>query len=113
MSAPSRFGRDYDLVFVSAICHMLGPAENPDLFRRCFAALASGGRIVVQDFVLKSDKTAPRQAALFALNWLVVTQNDGNYSEDEYSAWLGKAGFRDVRHVLLPGSTGLMVGVKC
>src|SRR6516164_729043 len=107
------FGRDYDLVFVSAICHMLGPAENQDLFRRCFAALAFGGRIVVQDFVLKSDKTAPRQAALFALNWLVVTQNGGNYSEDEYSAWLGKAGFRDVRHVLLPGSTGLMVGVKC
>src|SRR6516164_5609605 len=107
------FGRDYDLVFVSAICHMLGPAENQDLFNRCFAALAFGGRIVVQDFILKSDKTAPRQAALFALNWLVVTQNGGNYSEDEYSAWLGKAGFRDVRHVLLPGSTGLMVGVKC
>ena len=106
------FGRDYDLVFVSAICHMLGPAENQDLFRRCFAALAFGGRIVVQDFILKPDKTAPRHAALFALNWLVVTQNGGNYSEDEYSAWLGKAGFRDVRQVLLPGSTGLMVGVK-
>ncbi len=107
------FGSDYDLIFVSAICHMLGPAENQDLFRRCFAALAFGGRIVVQDFILKPDKTAPRYAALFALNWLVVTQNGGSYSEDEYSAWLHQAGFRDVRHVLLPGSTSLMVGVKC
>jgi predicted O-methyltransferase YrrM len=107
------FGRDYDLVFVSAICHMLGPAENQDLFKRCFAALALGGRIVVQDFILKSDKTAPRHAALFALNWLVVTRDGNNYSEDEYSIWLGNAGFRSVRHVLLPGSTGLMVGVKC
>jgi len=106
------FGRDYDLVFVSAICHILGPAENQDLFRRCFAALALGGQIVIQDFILKSDKTAPRQAALFALNWLVITENGGNYSEDEYSVWLGKAGFQDIRHVLLPGSTGLMVGVK-
>jgi len=41
------FGRDYDLVFISAICHMLGPVENQCLFRRCFAALAFGGRIVV------------------------------------------------------------------
>ena len=91
---------------------MLGPVENQDLFRRCFAALALGGRIVIQDFILKADKTAPRQAALFALNWLVVTENGGNYSEDEYSVWLGKAGFQDIRHVLLPGSTGLMVGIK-
>jgi predicted O-methyltransferase YrrM len=106
------FGRDYDLVFVSAICHMLGPVENQDLFRKCFAALTFAGRIVVQDFILKPDKTAPRQAALFALNWLVVTRNGGNYSEDEYSNWLGKAGFREIRHVVLPGSTALMVGVK-
>ena len=106
------FGRDYDLVFVSAICHMLGPVENQDLFRKCFAALAFGGRIVVLDFILQPDKTAPRQAALFALNWLVVTRNGGNYSEAEYSTWLGNAGFQDVRHVLLPGSTGLMVGAK-
>jgi precorrin-6B methylase 2 len=107
------FGHDYDLVFVSAICHMLGPAENQDLFKRCFAALAIGGRIVVQDFILKSDKTAPCRAALFALNWLVVTRNGNNYSADEYSTWLGGAGFQDIRHVLLSGSTDLMIGSKC
>jgi cyclopropane fatty-acyl-phospholipid synthase-like methyltransferase len=106
------FGRDYDLVFVSAICHMLGPPEIQDLFRRCCAALVFGGRIVVQDFILEPDKTGPRQAALFALNWLVVTKNGDNYSKDEYAGWLGNAGFRDVRHVLLPGATGLMMGLK-
>ncbi len=106
-------GRDYDLVFVSAICHMLGPPQIQDLFRRCFTALASGGRIVVQDFILEPDKTGPRQAALFALNWLVVTENGANYSRDEYASWLAEAGFRDVRNVLLPGSTGLMVGLRC
>jgi len=106
------FGRDYDLALVSAICHMLGPAENQDLFRRCFAALGSGGQIVVQDFILESDKTAPRHAALFALNMLVVTQKGANYSADEYSTWLAKAGFQDIRHVVLPGWTGLMMGAK-
>jgi SAM-dependent methyltransferase len=49
------FGRDYDLVLVSAICHMLGPTENQDLFRRCFAALGSGGQIVVLDCIFGSE----------------------------------------------------------
>jgi cyclopropane fatty-acyl-phospholipid synthase-like methyltransferase len=57
------FGRDYDLVFVSAICHMLGPVENQDLFGKCFAALTPGGRIVIQDFILEPDKTAPHREA--------------------------------------------------
>ena len=105
-------GRDYDLVFVSAICHMLGSGRESRPLQKMLRSAAFGGRIVVQDFILQPDKTAPRQAALFALNWLVVTRNGGNYSEAEYSAWLGNAGFQDVRHVLLPGSTGLMVGAK-
>jgi len=68
------FGEGYDLVLVSAICHMLDPEENRDLVRRCFAALAPQGRLVVQDFILEPDKTAPKFAALFSLNMLVGTR---------------------------------------
>jgi len=105
-------GRDYDLVFISAICHMLSPEENGDLLRRCFAALAPGGRIAVQDFILEPDKTAPRWAALFAINMLVGTPAGSSYSEPEYREWLAAAGFRDIRHVRLPGSTGLMMAMR-
>ncbi|MGO9255363.1 MAG: methyltransferase [Bryobacteraceae bacterium] len=107
-----RLGEGYDLVFVSAICHMLSPAENLDLMRRCREALAPGGRVVIQDFILEADKTAPRFAALFALNMLVGTPGGSSYSEPEYAAWLGEAGFREVRHARLPGITGLMIGSR-
>jgi len=107
-----RLGEGYDLVFVSAICHMLSPAENRDLFGRCREALASGGRVVIQDFILEPDKTAPRFAALFALNMLVGTRAGSSYSEPEYAAWLGEAGFQEIRHARLPGMTGLMIGVR-
>jgi len=103
-------GEGYDLVFLSAICHMLSPGENLDLLRRCREALAPGGRIVIQDFILEPDKTAPRFAALFALNMLVGTSGGSTYSEPEYAAWLGEAGFREIRHASLPGITGLMIG---
>ncbi len=107
-----QFGKDFNLVLVSAICHMLGPVENQDLLRRCFEALAPQGRLVIQDFILESDKTAPKQAALFALNMLVGTPAGSTYSAEEYTAWLQTAGFQEVRHTRLPGPSSLMVGTR-
>ncbi len=106
------FGKGFTLVLVSAICHMLSQEENQDLLRRCFEALEPQGRVVIQDFILEADKTAPKQAALFALNMLVGTPAGSTYSYEEYSAWLGGAGFREVREIRLPGPSSLMVGTK-
>jgi (2Fe-2S) ferredoxin/predicted O-methyltransferase YrrM len=102
-------GEGYDLVFVSAICHMLGPDENRDLLRRCHAALTPGGRLAIQDFILEPDKTAPKWGALFALNMLVGTDAGSSYSEPEYAEWMAAAGFREIRRVRLPGPASLMI----
>ncbi len=104
------FGEGWDLILVSAICHMLSPQENQDLLRRCYAALAPGGRLVIQDFILEPDKTAPPQAALFSLNMLVGTPAGASYSQPEYAAWLAAAGFAGIRCLPLPGPSALMVG---
>lgn len=106
------FGQDYDLLLLSAICHMLGPDENLDLLRRSLRALAPGGRVVIQDFILNEDKTSPKNAALFSLNMLVGTQNGASYSEREYADWLRRAGFREIRRIPLDGPTGLMTGTR-
>ncbi|HVP54176.1 MAG TPA: methyltransferase [Candidatus Eisenbacteria bacterium] len=109
----SPLGEGYDLVLVLAICHMFSPDENRALFERAFNALAPKGQIVVQDFILEPDKTAPRAAALFALNMLVGTAAGSTYSEPEYANWLRDAGFTEVRRVRFPGSpSGLMIGVR-
>ena len=39
-------GRDFDLILLSAICLMLSPAENQDLFWRCHRALADAAESV-------------------------------------------------------------------
>lgn len=106
------FGTDYDLVLVSSICHMLSAEENLDLVRRCHRALVRGGRLVIQDFILEPDRTSPRMAALFSLNMLVGTKEGRSYSIEEYTEWLRRAGFRDVRRIALPGPTALMAGVR-
>jgi (2Fe-2S) ferredoxin/predicted O-methyltransferase YrrM len=105
-------GNDYDLVFVSQICHMLDPAQNLDLFSRSYAALTSGGRVAIQDFILEADKTSPKSAALFSLNMLVGTSAGSSYSVDEYIDWLQRAGFSNIKHIRLPGPSGLIVGTR-
>jgi (2Fe-2S) ferredoxin/precorrin-6B methylase 2 len=106
------FGSGYDLVLLSAICHMLGPAENRDLLRRAFQALGPAGRVVIQDHVMSAEKTTPRSGALFAINMLVGTANGSTYSEEEYAAWLREAGFVNVRHISLVGPNDLMVAER-
>jgi 3-hydroxy-5-methyl-1-naphthoate 3-O-methyltransferase len=101
-----------DLPLVSAICQLLGPDENRDLFRRCFQALAPQGRVVIHDLILEEDKTAPKMAALFSLNMLVGTERGASYSEGDYRAWLAEAGFQDVQRIRLPGLSGLMVAAR-
>ena len=104
-------GEHYDVVFLSAICHMLSEEENRDLIQRCGAACAAGGRVVIQDFILDPDKAAPKQAALFSLNMLVGTARGSAYSEREYEEWMRAAGLGNVHRVALPGPADLMVGV--
>jgi SAM-dependent methyltransferase len=106
------FATGYDLVLLSAICHMLSPGENQDLLRRVRAALLPGGRVVVQDFVVDADGTAPAHAALFALNMLVGTEGGQTYSGSQYTAWLRAAGYSEARLVKLPGPTDLVVATR-
>jgi (2Fe-2S) ferredoxin/SAM-dependent methyltransferase len=106
------FGSGYDLVLFSAICHMNSPEENRDMLGRAFAALASGGRVVIHDFILNPDKAGPKTGALFALNMLVGTRAGDSYSGEEYTEWLRGAGFSDIRRAALPGPTALVIGRK-
>jgi len=103
------YGSDYDLVLLSAICHMLSPEENRAVLAKAYAALAPSGRVVIQDFILFPDKTGPKIGVLFAINMLVGTRAGNSYSEQEYTSWLRDAGFKDIRRQPLPGPTDLLI----
>lgn len=103
------FGRGYDLILASAICHMLDEAENQDLIRRCGQALAPGGRLAICEFILDPDRAGPPRPALFALNMLVGTRGGNSYTEADYRRWLEAAGFRECRR---PDPAGdLLIGI--
>jgi len=107
------FPPGHDLAFVSAIIHQNSPEQNLDLFKKVFRALVPGGRIVIRDHVMASDRTRPKDGAIFAVNMLVGTSGGNTYTYDEIEDDLTHAGFIRVR-LLQSGEhmDGLVEGFK-
>jgi ubiquinone/menaquinone biosynthesis C-methylase UbiE len=87
----------HDLALLSAIIHQNSPAQNLALYKKVWAALVPQGRLVIRDYVMNSDKTAPQSGALFAINMLVGTPGGGTYTYEEIRSGLAEAGFENIR----------------
>jgi len=103
----------HDVILLSMILHDWTPDQDLAILRKCFAALPSGGRIVISELLVDDDKTGPPAAALMGLNMLVETVGR-NYTAAEYGDWLRSTGFVDVRTVALdaPGANGAVLARK-
>jgi ubiquinone/menaquinone biosynthesis C-methylase UbiE len=88
----ANFGEGYDLVLLSAVCHMWSEDDNRALIKRCARALVPGGHLVIREFILNEERTAPPFAAIFAINMLVGTEHGNTYSEGEHRTWMTEAG---------------------
>lgn len=89
----------HDLVLLSAIIHQNSPEQNLALYKKCFDALTPGGRILVRDHVLSSDRVYPERGALFAVNMLVATQGGNCYTFEDIRDTLYAAGFVNARQL--------------
>lgn len=87
----------HDLCWLSAIIHQNSPDENVRLYRKVFDALVTGGRVVIRDHVLSSDRLSPPSGAIFAVNMLVGTEGGNSYTFEEIRRELEDAGLVRVR----------------
>lgn len=97
--------KGFDLVFLSAIIHSNSLETNQDLVIKCFSALNSGGRIIIQDWIMNNERTQPSGGAIFAINMLVGTEAGDCFTEMEVTDMLTAAGFRDIS--VIEHETGL------
>lgn len=105
-------GEGFDLILLSAVIHSNGPEENRRLFSRVAKALAPKGRVVVQDFIVDEERTAPPFGAIFALNMLVGTARGDTYTEAEVSEWMRGAGLVPMERKDTAFGTALLIGWK-
>jgi SAM-dependent methyltransferase len=89
----------FDAVYYGNTSHMYGPQENRRLFTAMRRSLVPGGLLAVREFV----RGMSDDAALFAVNMLVLTAGGGTYTHEEYEGWLTGVGFEGVEVVPVPG----------
>jgi ubiquinone/menaquinone biosynthesis C-methylase UbiE len=106
------FGRDHNLVLIGHILHSEGVERSKKLLRKCFDALAPGGTIMIQEFLVNEDRTGPPMGLIFAVNMLINTDDGDTWSFEEISHWLREAGFTNPRTLDAPGPSPLILATK-
>lgn len=106
------FGAGHNVATLGHILHSEGIERSKALLARTFAALASGGTIAIQEFLVNPDRSGPVQGLIFAVNMLVNTDTGDTYSFDEISAWLREAGFTNPRTIPTHGPSPIILATK-
>lgn len=110
--ADAQLPAGYDAILLSRILLDWAEDDCRSIVAKCFAALPSGGWIIISDQFVDDTKDGPVGAALMSLNMLIETWGR-NYTAAEYSAWLSGAGFSDIRTIRFdaPAANGVVIGV--
>ena len=96
----------YDVVWYSNVLHIYSPEVNRAVFRRVLAALAPGGRLIMQDaFLHGREGLLPAESSLFAVSMLLFTEGGNTYPVSETATWLKEAGFVRIKSLPLKKKT--------
>jgi len=87
-------GGPYDFIWISQILHAYSGSDCVNLLRRVRAALAPGGRVAVQEFLLSGSKTSPPGPVFFSVHMVAVTGGGRAYTAREIAAMMKAAGLR-------------------
>lgn len=110
--ATADFGTGHNVITIGHILHSEGVERSKKLLKKCFDALAPGGTIAIQEFLVNSDRTGPTMSLIFAVNMLVNTDSGDTWNFEEISGWLKEAGFTNPRQLDSPGPSPLILATK-
>ena len=106
------FGHGHHIATLGHILHSEGEARSRELLQKTFAALAPGGTIAIQEFMVDEQRAKNVMGLIFAVNMLVATDDGDTFTFEEIARWLREAGFVDVRQLDSPGPSPLILATK-
>ncbi len=99
-----QLGFGYDAVLMPNVLHLWDRSKNLVFLKRIHAALSSGGRVVIVEFLPNEDRVTPKVPAMFALNLLANTSAGDLYTLQDYKSMLKEAAFTNVETHPLPST---------
>ena len=87
------YGSGYDAILITNLLHHFVPGENEKILKKAYAALNSGGQVILLEFVPNDDRISPPAAALFSLTMLGNTPKGDAYTLTEFAEMFRNAGF--------------------
>jgi hypothetical protein len=101
-----------DVVVLGHVLHDWGLEEKRDLLAKAYAALPSGGAVVLYEALIDDDRRHGVMGLLMSLNMLLETPAGFDYTAAEACAWMREAGFRDAGTRHLAGWDSMVVARK-
>jgi SAM-dependent methyltransferase len=93
--------RDFDLVVLAHVLHLLGPAEAAAVVQTCAQTLRPGGLLVLIDLALDADRRGPETALWFAVDMALYTPAGRVYEVGELEQFLNDSDIKVIQHIRL------------
>jgi hypothetical protein len=102
----------FDAAVVCNLLQVLSADEAQTALHHVGQSLRPGGTVYILAILLDDSRISPAADALFNVVFLNFYDAGQSYTESEYRAWLGAAGFVDITRQTLSDGHGLLVARK-
>lgn len=101
-----------DVLIMGHILHDWNLEEKKKLISRAYAALPTGGALIVYEAVIDDERRENAFGLLMSLNMLIETEGGFDYTGSDCSGWMREAGFQETYVEHLDGPDSMVVGIK-
>jgi hypothetical protein len=101
-----------DVLVMGHILHDWALPQKLELLSKCYAALPTGGALIVYDAVIDDERRKNVFGLLMSLNMLIETPGGFDYTGAQCRQWMEETGFKAVRIEALVGPDSMVIGFK-
>jgi hypothetical protein len=101
-----------EVLAMGHILHDWNLEEKKKLIAKAYAALPSGGALIIFEALIDDERCKNAFGLLMSLNMLIELPGGFDYTGADCSAWLREAGFRETRVEHLAGPDSMVIGIK-
>ena len=101
-----------DVLIMGRVLHNWDLPTKRMLLEKAFAALPSGGALIIYERLIDDARRESVAGLLSSLNMLIVTEGGFDFTGADCIGWMAEAGFRDARVEPLVAHQSMIVAIK-